>query len=155
MKTSLLTIAAISSSIIATSLHAQPRDRPTPPDPETVVLDLFEYDADENDSLSQAELAAGFAELRKKHGGPRPEGRKDKMKKNRPEGEKPGKGKKGQRRGGGSPEKMSERLIENHDTNGDSELNAEEMLEAITAMHERRGPRGGGRKGPPAPESSE
>ncbi|MBK1876525.1 EF-hand domain-containing protein [Pelagicoccus mobilis] len=167
MKTPLLVLALFGSSIAATSLVAEPEDRPAPPDPETVVIDLFEFDADGNNSLSQDELLTGFQELRNKHRGARPEGRKGGPRMGRQGGEGDGelkgpppggkgkkgkKGKKGGRRGPPSPEEMGSRMIENFDASGDGELNPEELLEAVSAMHERRGP---GRRGPAPEETSE
>lgn len=161
MKTSLLAITLLSSGIAATSLNARPEGMPPPPDPETVVVDLFAYDADENNSLSQEELLTGLREIRNQHRGARGqgEGRKggQKMggrKGQGPEGAggPPEGGKQGKRRGQGSPDQMGSRLIEQFDTTGDGELNPEELLNAVTAMHERRG---SGRRGPAQEESPE
>jgi len=159
MKTSLLILAFLGGGLATTSLIAQPADRP---DPETVVVDLFEFDADESDSLNAEELVTGFRELRKKHrgangpregrrGGPRMDGEKDGE---GPMGPPPGgkKGKKGKRRGPPSGKEMGTRLIEEFDASGDGELDAEELLNAVTTMHERRGP---GRRGPAPDETTE
>lgn len=158
MKTSLLSIALL-SGFVTCSLSARPDGMPPRPDPETVVVTLFEFDADENDSLSQEELVNGLRETRGQHRGDRGPGKGGKKGKKmggekgpgKPDG-KPAEGKKGKRRGPPSPDQAASRMIERFDGNGDGELNPEELLDAVTAMHERRGP---GRRGPAAGDTAE
>lgn len=148
MKTPLLTLTLASTAFFASNLSARPEARPERPDPETIAVEMFtEYDANENDTLSQDELVAALTGIREKHKGNRPGGRPG-MKRERPDGDdtdrpmKPGKGK---RKGPPSPEKVAPKLIEDFDASGDGELNTEELLEALKGMHER-GSRGGKNK---------
>lgn len=151
MKTPLLTLTIASTAIFASSLSARPEGAPTPPDPETVVVDMFtDYDSDENNSLNQEELVAALQGMREKQMAKR-QGDLPRMGRKGSDDEstedRPAKQKNGKRRGPPSPEDIAPRLIENFDESGDDELNTEELLEALKGMHGQgrrgRGPRGG------------
>ncbi len=126
---------------MAANLSARPEGMPPPPDPETVVVDMFtDYDANENNSLDQAELVAALKGIREKHRAER-QGNRPRMGRPGPDGEPPAdrpmKPGRGERRGPPPPEDIAPNLIQNFDTNGDGELNTEEMLAAMRSMHER------------------
>ena len=136
MKQSLFTLTLLGSSLLATNLSARPAHRPTPPEPETVVVEMMtNYDADESDSLTATELAAAFKGLREMH--------RDAAKGERPLWEKRG--------GPPNPEGMATKLVEQFDTTGDEALNTEELLAAIEFIHSRPM----GKRGGPRPNASE
>ncbi|MBC2605393.1 hypothetical protein [Pelagicoccus albus] len=143
MKTALLTLSLLGSGILVANLNAKPQ-RPERPDPETVVVDLFEFDADENGSLNATELATGFAELQERRMAEMEDAQADEDADLPPP---PPQRKKG-KRGAMDPEEMAAGLVEDFDTDGDAELDTAELLEAVTATHSRgkrgpgRGPRG-------------
>lgn len=148
MKTSLLAIALATGTIAASSLSARPQGMPPRPNPEEMVIEMFAgYDADENNALSQSELVAAFEGLRAKRHADR-QGDGPRLDRQGPQGggqaPNPNQGK---RRGPPPPAEHAQRLVQDFDTNGDSELNTEELSAALAAMHD--GPRQG-RKGPPA-----
>lgn len=156
MKTSLLAIALATGTLAVSSLSARPQGMPPRPNPEDIVIEMFtEYDADENNSLNQAELVAAFEGLRAKHQADR-QGERPRMERKAPQGDnQAARSNQGKRRGPPPPAEHAERLVQDFDTNGDSELNTEELLTALTAMHD--GPRPGrpGRQGPPPAETAE
>lgn len=154
MKTQLLAIALAASAATATNAQARPLNAPPPPDPETVVVDMFAtYDIDESNSLDNEELVAAFIATRAKHMSQRYEA--GLCPQNRQGDRGPGMGRgngqgMGQRQGRGprAPQEFVPSLIKQFDSDGDSALNTEEAIAAITFMHEVGG---GPRAFPPPP----
>ena len=131
----LITIAfAASASGNPEESHSHER-----PDPEEIVVNIVsEYDANADNLMSVTELESAVAGLHEK--------RKeaiDKLAEKRGEG---GEGRRfgdrrGPRRGPPPASEVAARLMENHDANGDEQLDTEEMRGAVRAL-KPKGPRG-------------
>lgn len=154
MKTQLLALGVTPAILLAASLQARPPHMPPPPPAEDVVVDMFAtFDVDESETLSEDELVAAFIGTRAKHMSERAEAGLCPN----PDQAGAGQGPRGPGRGMGKgpgpmvPQEFVPGLIEQFDTDGDSALNTEEALAAITFLHESRGP---GRFAPPPPEDS-
>ncbi|EDY80935.1 EF hand domain protein [Verrucomicrobiia bacterium DG1235] len=152
MKSPLLAISLISSCALVASANAQPEDMPPPPLPEDVVIEMLDgYDANDSESLDQAELIAAFTGIREKHQAER-QANRPRFNRGTDDGDLPDrpirKGK-GKRRGPPPAEDMAPQLIADFDENGDAELDTAELLQAVTFLHENRG-RGQGRGRGPA-----
>ncbi|MDQ8187556.1 hypothetical protein [Pelagicoccus sp. SDUM812002] len=143
MNTQLLALALAGTATLVSNLSARPYG-PPPPDPETVVVEMFtDYDADESNTLNQEELVAALTGIREKHRAARQADR-PRMSRNGPESEppanRPSKPGNGKRRGPPPAEEIAPGLISDFDASGDSELDTEELLEAIKFMRERGRP---------------
>lgn len=143
MKTPLLALSLLSGTAFTVSLVAQSEQPPIPPSPEDVVIEMMSgYDADENDNLSAEELLTALEGIREDHRA----ARGSRFNRERPpvddSSDRPRIKKSGRRPGPPPPDVIVPQLIADFDLNGDNELNTEELLEAITFMHQNRGPRG-------------
>ncbi|MDQ8182471.1 EF-hand domain-containing protein [Pelagicoccus sp. SDUM812005] len=148
MNTQLLALSIASATLFVANLSARPEGAPPRPDPEAIAVDMFaDYDTDESNTLSQTELTAALTGLREKHQGERPRmGRKGSG--DESDSDRPAKARQGKRKGPPSPEELAPKLVEDFDASGDGELDTEELLNALSSMHQR------GRRGP-APSDSE
>lgn len=148
MNTKMLLPAALFAALIPSLATAQRADAPRfqRPDPETLAAEMIgDYDADETDSLTEAELVAAFQGVRGK--------RRAEMATlcPCPMGGKGGPGMRGGRGRGGPPdaEFMAEMLFKISDENKDGALDSEELVAGLTWMRAHRAGRGGFAPPPP------
>ncbi|MEX0331528.1 MAG: hypothetical protein AB3N64_08915 [Puniceicoccaceae bacterium] len=123
----LIAIMTIGIVLTANAFAETEGERPKRPNPEALAAKLIaDFDTDGSATLNEEELAEALVFMRENR--PRPQ--------NRPEMK--------QRREPPPPEKVAERMLENHDADGDALLSEEELVEALSSM-----PRPGRRPGGP------
>jgi len=131
--TGILITSTFAASALGDTDKAHPHERP---DREEIVVNIVsDYDSNADNLMSAAELEAAIVGLHEK--------RKEafeSMAEKRREGRE-FEGKRGPRRGPPPASEVAARLIENHDANGDEQLDTEEMRGAVRAL-KPKGPRG-------------
>ncbi len=158
MKTKIL-IATIACSIGTGAIaFSEPGNRggkggQNRPNTEEMVVELIaDYDTSGDNALDTAELASGLQAMHEKRVAAMEERRAQMQEKGfEPRGE-------GGQRGPRELDhaEVAEKMVENFDGDGDLSLNSEELLQALSKMHNRRGKGGKGeRRGPPPAEETD
>lgn len=153
MKSYAFAIAALAAGTLAANANAQNRNKPPRPDPQTIVVEMIaDYDADGNDALNAEELKAAFEGVRVKHQAERRGVADEDLEDNDAPPPPPPPGRGMGPRGGRrlmDPANMTAQLVSDFDVNDDASLDSEELLKAISFLHENRPVGPGGRRGAP------
>ncbi len=141
MNTKLIATATVGIAALATIANARPGGERGAhrPNPEDVVAEIVaDYDSNTDNLITSDELANAIVGMREKRIASFKERIED-SDRERPEGARA-------EREGPVPTEVASRLVERFDENGDANLDTEELMGVVKALHREMGPKG--KRGP-------